>query len=720
MVPSIIIILGMALVVKYCCNVYKKITSLKTQLKIYQESIQATPYAIAIYDENNILIDYNNAYYQIHYDAFSKNNKIVNYADLIRATADQFVPKNETEQWVAERVATQRNGDGSYVDRLYPDGRWLRVSKHKTPCQAVVGYGIDITQLKNRELELDDSKKRYSALTEITPTGIWQLSQNGETLFINNALKNILGLSQTQENILSNTPIILDCLHLYDGDTLLSPTETKALILKGKKEKHMEAEYIADVKKTLLIARSRLIEDKDGQHSYMLVINDTTDRKKAEQDIRYLAEHDSLTGLANRGMLNRHLNNLFKNNQNFALVLLDLDHFKDVNDSLGHQTGDLLLKEATKRIKNTLREQDFACRLGGDEFAITLPAIENMHNAHNIVARIYESFKPPVIIDNDILSISVSAGIALYPEHGNNAQEIIKNADIALYHQKNLGRGSFTLFETALASDIQHRKQLEQDLRRALNSQEELHVHYQPQYYLAEQTISGVEALVRWYNQRTNQWVSPADFIPIAEQSGLIYSLDKFVLTSAAKQVHAWHLMGYPNLMLASNLSTLHFRGDTLKTMINDVIKVSHINPARLELEITEGLFLEDQSCATQLLKEFRKQGIRIAVDDFGTGYSNLGYLNNLPVDCLKIDRSFIDNFEKDNYYRSIVKFIIELGLNLKLDIVAEGVETQAQLDALTRLNASHAQGFFLAKPQNAEAIEALLKDSIHKQRRHI
>ena len=680
------------------------------QLNLYREAIAATPYALSIFDHNDQFIDCNEAYRKIHQAAFEQYADDLTYEQLMRATARQFAPTDNIEQWVDHRLTLHRAGSGEHKDEYCPDGRWLRVSKHRTNSGATVSYGIDISDLKHRELQLSDSEKRYNALTQVAPVGIWQIANSGSTLFHNNALIGILDCSD-ETQLLDNSA--LKTLQIYQNDKLLSHKESQARLLRGKHPLYVEATVDRHPEKTLYIARSKNIESVDGEQSYMMVILDVSQRKQAERDIRYLAEHDPLTGLSNRNMLNLKLHYLLQEKKDFAIVLLDLDHFKDVNDSLGHQIGDRLIKESAERIKKTLRTNDFASRLGGDEFAIVLPDVTDLASAHAIIKRIYSGFKEPVIIENNIIPISASAGIALYPEHGNSEQELIQHADIALYHQKNLGRGSFTLFETALANDIQARKEIEQDLRRALHNKQELSVNYQPQFNIQTSELTGVEALVRWKNQRTDQWVSPADFIPIAEQSGLIYLLDKWVLTTAASQIHKWHQMGFGHIVLASNLSTVHFRGDTLTTMINDVIKTTSINPASLELEITEGLFLEEQSHATDQLDLLRSQGIRVAVDDFGTGYSNLGYLNNLPVDSLKIDRSFIDNFDKNNYYRSIVNFIIELGNNLGLDIIAEGIETQNQLDALVDLKCSHGQGYFLARPQPAEVIEKLLIDTV-------
>ncbi|HEY7772685.1 MAG TPA: EAL domain-containing protein [Marinagarivorans sp.] len=672
----------------------------------YRDAIQATPFAVAIYDENDQLVDCNDAYHSIHSKAFAGQSKLATYQALTRATAHPLVAPQQ-EQLLAERLANQRQTSAESTDRLYPDGRWQRESKHRTRNGALVSYSIDISDIKARELQLDDSENRYRALTQVAPVGIWQVSTRGQTLFHNNALISILGCND-------ETPILdlraLESLQILQSDKRITPEQTQARLLQGKHPLYTEASLAHMPNKTLFIARSKAVDNHQGETSYLMVVQDVSQRKQAERDIRYLAEHDPLTGLANRSMLNTQLRRWLDEKSPFAIALLDLDHFKDVNDSLGHQIGDRLIKEAAFRLKKTLRANDFASRLGGDEFAIILPGIADLAAANTIIERIYAGFKEPVIIDDNILQISASSGIALHPDHGDCEQELIQHAEIALYHQKNLGRGSFTLFETALASAIQARKDIEQDLRRALHNDKELSVYYQPQYALHNGQLTGLEALVRWHNHRTQSWVSPADFIPIAEQSGLIYLLDKFVLKTAAAQVHQWHQTGHEDIVLASNLSTMHFRGDALTTLINDVLKTTRIAPHRLELEITEGLFLEEQSHATEQLTLLRKKGIRVAVDDFGTGYSNLGYLNNLPVDCLKIDQSFIDNFDKDNYYQSIVKFIIELGHNLGLDIVAEGIETQDQLDVLVALQCSHGQGYFLARPQPAQAIEALLQ----------
>lgn len=678
----------------------------QARLQLYQEAIAAIPYAASIYDKNNYLIDFNEAYRSVHKQCFEKHPDIRNYADIIRTSAE-LRHENNIEQLLDEQLTAQRLGDGKPVDRLYPNGRWLRVSKHKTTSGATIGVGIDITELKQRELQLYDSEKRYHALTQIAPVGILQLKPSGDIDFANDALLEILAIERAKFE--QSHP--LTHFTLLQGQEAIDAETSQARLLRGKHPQCFEATYsYRGTEKTLYIARSKLLTDNASLEFYVFVVLDVTARKRAEEDIRYLAEHDPLTGLANRAALNFHIHQLLQKAEPFALVLLDLDHFKDVNDSLGHQIGDQLIKEAANRVRASLRQNDMASRLGGDEFAIVLHGITQLDQAKAIVKRLYERFRDPVIVEEQVLQMSTSAGIALHPIHGSTAQELIQHADIALYHQKKIGRGSFTLFEVELGQAVQERKILEQDLRRALVSGNELSVNYQPQFHLETLEISGVEALVRWKNARTDQWVSPADFIPIAEQSGLIYQLDKFVLLTAAKQVHLWHRQGYDGLVLASNLSTLHFRGEALEHLVKDVLKESHISPQQLELEITEGIFLQEQSQATEILNQFRQQGIKVAIDDFGTGYSNLGYLNNLPVDSLKIDRSFIDNFDKNSYYRSIVIFIVELGKNLGMDIIAEGIETEAQLNALTSLGCSHAQGYYLAKPQPAENITELLK----------
>lgn len=683
-----------------------KLTQARDTINAYHEAVQAIPYSLAIYNQQNILLDCNKAFRAIHSAELNNTLDALSYTNRMRATAPKFVDPQNIEQWITEQIASHRQGEGTPTDLLYPDGRWIRETKHRTTSNNIVACGIDISGIKQLEQQLNNVKNKYSALTQVAPIGIWQVSSKGQTLFHNNALISILSCNDDSQ-ILDQRA--LQSLQILQNEENLSTRETPTRLLRGKHPLYIEASIAGLPSKTLYISRSKSLQNSEGDTSYIMVVQDISQRKQAERDIRYLAEHDPLTGLANRSSLNTLLHRWIKDQNSFAVVLLDLDHFKDVNDSLGHQVGDRLIKEAAFKLKKTLRSNDFASRLGGDEFAIILPGIDHLAAANNIIERIYAGFKEPVIIEDNILQISASSGIALFPDHGDSEQELMQHAEIALYHQKNLGRGSFTLFETALASSIQARKDIEQDLRRALQNGAELAVHYQPQFALREQRLTGVEALVRWYNHRTEAWVSPADFIPIAEQSGLIYLLDKYVLKTAAAQVHQWHQMGFEGLVLASNLSTLHFRGDALTTLVNEVLNTTEIAPHLLELEVTESLFLEEQSHATEQLTLLRNKGIRVAVDDFGTGYSNLGYLNNLPVDSLKIDRSFIDNFEKDDYYQSIVKFIIVLGHNLNLDIVAEGIETQAQLDALKKLNCSHGQGYFLARPQPAEAIEGLL-----------
>ena len=441
------------------------------------------------------------------------------------------------------------------------------------------------------------------------------------------------------------------------------------------------------------------------------VFQDLTERKAAEARIRRLALHDPLTGLPNRALLLDRLGQALAHARRegglAAVFLLDLDRFKEINDTLGHPVGDQLLGAVASRIAGAVRASDTLARLGGDEFALVQPKLTQPADAAALAAKILGTFAAPFQLDGHEVHVATSIGIALFPQDGPDPDVLLKNADLALYRAKAQGRDRFRLFEPAMDEEAQARRRLERELRQALERGEFV-LHYQPQLELATGRFAGVEALVRWHHPERGL-VPPGAFIPAAEASGLIRPLGAWVLREACRQANAWHGRGW-ELSVAVNLSPAQLRQNGVLPMIGEALAATGLEPARLELEITEGVLMENvQHKGDGFLRGLAADGVRLAIDDFGTGYSSLAYLKHLPVDTIKIDRSFVRDLGRHPRDEALVRGIVMLGQSLGKRVVAEGVENATQLSLLRELGCDQAQGFFIARPQRAEQFEPLL-----------
>jgi diguanylate cyclase (GGDEF)-like protein len=428
-----------------------------------------------------------------------------------------------------------------------------------------------------------------------------------------------------------------------------------------------------------------------------------------EQRITQLAFNDVLTGLPNRTMFQQQLDHLFRasegNGSLFALHCLDLDQFKVINDTLGHPAGDTLLIEAGRRVLEAARGQ-FVARLGGDEF-IVLQSVGDDRNAIDRLARdILETMSQPLVIDGNELVPSTSIGIAIAPQDGTDGETLLRNADLALYRAKEAGRGTFAFFEESLNERAQQRRQLESDLRVAIE-RGEFELYYQPLFDLEQNKICSFEALIRW-NHPKRGLISPADFVPIAEDTGLIVPIGAWVVREACEQAAQWP----DDIRIAVNVSAVQFHRGALHETILQALAASGLAPGRLEVEITESIFLEGGEATLKLLHSLRSVGVRVALDDFGTGYSSLSYLQSFPFDKLKIDRSFIQNLLTRDGASAIVRAITELAHALNIETTAEGVEETAQLMELRAHGCSSVQGFLFAEPMTAADVEELFRDA--------
>jgi diguanylate cyclase (GGDEF)-like protein/PAS domain S-box-containing protein len=454
------------------------------------------------------------------------------------------------------------------------------------------------------------------------------------------------------------------------------------------------------------------VQDDLGQVThYVAIFTDTSQRKAQEAKIRDLAYYDSLTGLANRSLLKdraqHDLSQARRHQNSLSLLFIDLDHFKNINDSLGHQIGDAVLIEVAQRLRSIVREQDTVARLGGDEFVALLPDTDADGAAH-LAKKLLDAIARPYAAGTQELMITPSIGIALFPNDGTDFEALYRCADTAMYRAKQEGRNGFSFFTHEMQEHSIRRLQLENALRRALE-RNQLCVHYQPQASLLNDEVIGVEALLRWNHP---EWgpISPAEFIPVAESSGQILPIGEWVLRTASAQVRQWMDEGLPPMVLAVNLSALQFRQPQFPERVMQILGETGLPPSSLELELTESAAMHDPESAVETMNALHSQGILMSVDDFGTGYSSLNYLKRFQVYKLKIDQSFVQDVTSDPEDASIVDAIVHMGHSLGLKVIAEGVETQAQLDFLRRQGCDEIQGYYLARPLPPAGLEAWLR----------
>ncbi len=454
-------------------------------------------------------------------------------------------------------------------------------------------------------------------------------------------------------------------------------------------------------------------------NSVSVQIGQSFQRKLAEDQLRFIANHDSLTGLPNRTMFNEGLRHALhqgaRYNRGIGVMFIDIDRFKVVNDSLGHSAGDRLLQECAKRLTECLRESDIVARLGGDEFVVMIENFSGPRDAITVAQKVLTNLSTPFFVDGQEFLVSASIGISAFPDDGKDAETLLKNADIAMYRAKDQGRNNYQFYSAQMNKHTFERLAMESSLRRAIERNEFL-LHYQPKLDLCTGAIAGVEALVRWQHPDWGM-VSPAQFIPLAEETGLIVQIGEWVLKTACDQNKLWRDQGIPPLRVAVNLSARQFAQKTLLGDVARIIAQSGLTPECLELEITESLVMTNPEHATETLRKLKAMGISLSIDDFGTGYSSLAYLKRFPIDCVKVDRSFIKDIPNDVDDMAITKGVIALGHSLRLKVVAEGVETAEQQDFLRANGCDEIQGYLFSKPLPAEEVTVLLKNHVHKSR---
>jgi diguanylate cyclase (GGDEF)-like protein len=472
----------------------------------------------------------------------------------------------------------------------------------------------------------------------------------------------------------------------------------------------------------LRVSTSEVLDYYEQSMGEVLVFRDVTAEKRAEADLRYLATHDSLTDLPNRSLLQDRLDRAVNRSQRedvgFAVIMFDLDDFKRVNDDIDHVVGDAVLKTTARRLAHCVRGLDTVCRLGGDEFLLVVEDLVEVDEADIIARRILRSFEEPMNALGHSITVSGSIGISTYPADSDEPTTLVKMADLALNTAKQAGRGLYRFFSPNMEASNRQRIHIENGLQNAIGK-EELYLAYQPLFDFESGSIAGVEALIRWNSPDLGQ-LAPMEFIPVAERSGLIVVLGEWVLSTACQQNKAWQEAGLPKVPISVNVSARQLREENFAERVVEILGESGLEPNLLEIELTETAVMENLSRSRKILDDLAKAGIRLVIDDFGTGYSSLARLRQLPIEAIKVDRSFIEHIDEDERDLSLVMAIVAMASNLGLQVVAEGVETLDQLRALNglesmpvpRFHCDRVQGFLFSKPVGGAELARLFTRS--------
>lgn len=661
-----------------------------------REAIDILPQGIVFLDPDGRYILWNKKYSEIYNtsaDLFQPGARLKDTLRIGVERGDYPEAAGREEEWIAERLARLQE-PGQRHEQVLADGRCILIEERLTEDGGVIGLRVDITELKQREAS-------FRLLFDSNPVPMIVCSQDNERITsVNDAALAHYGYSRTEFEKLSVRDIqAFETVAPWAGNRSVDERNARTW-------KHIKADgSLIDV---AIYSRHLVFEERP---SVLLALMDITERKRAEARLAFVAQHDGLTGLPNRILLRQRLDEFLahtrRTGDKVAVLFIDLDNFKAINDTLGHAVGDKLLNSVARRLRSSLRDEDAIARLGSDEFAVVQAGCARPEDAALLAKRLLNALSEPYLLDGHTLVSGASVGIAMAPGDGDDAERLLKNADMALSRAKSEGRGTFSFFEAEMDARAQTRRRIETDLREAID-QKVLQPFYQPLIDLKSGRITGVEALVRWPHPERGM-ISPAEFIPVAEETGLINPLGNLMLRRACMDAASW-----PDAVrVAVNLSTLQFRAGNLLSIVMDALKLSGLPARRLELEITESLLLEKSDEVLATLHALRALGVRISMDDFGTGYSSLSYLRSFPFDKIKIDQSFVRGLASNLDAQAIVRSIISLGVGLGVTITAEGVETEDELSHLRMEGCHEGQGFLFSRARpNAEIIQLLTAQS--------
>jgi diguanylate cyclase (GGDEF)-like protein/PAS domain S-box-containing protein len=658
-----------------------------------REAIDILPQGIVFLDADGRYILWNKKYSEIYSRSSDLFKPGVRLQDTIRigvARGDYPEAIGREEEWLAERLAKLYQ-PGERHEQLLADGRCILIEERLTEDGGIIGLRIDISELKQREAS-------FRLLFDSNPIPMIVCALEGERILgVNDAAVAHYGYGRAEFEKLSIRQIqAFESEPPWVQDR--SSDEQAA-----RTWKHVRSDgTLIDL---AIYSRQLTYGEKPA---VLLALMDITERKRAEARLTYMAQHDTLTALPNRNLLRQRMDEILvharRSSDKAAVLVLGIDNFKAVNDTLGHGVGDKLLRAVAKRLRSMLREDDMLARLNSDEFTVVQSGLARPEDAVLLAKRLLEAVGEPYLLDDHSVVIGASIGIAMAPGDGDESEKLLKNADMALSRAKNDSRGTFSFFEAGMDARAQARRKIEADLREAIQN-DVLRPHYQPLVDLSTGRIAGLEALVRWPHAERGM-ISPEEFIPIAEETGLINELGGLMLRRACMDAALWP----DNARVAVNLSPAQFRAGNLLSVVMDALKQSGLPAKRLELEITETLLLEKSDHVLATLHALRALGVRISMDDFGTGYSSLSYLRSFPFDKIKIDQSFVRDLAANRDAQAIVRSIISLGIGLGVTITAEGVETEAELGCLRAEGCHEGQGFLFSPARPNIEIVGLLR----------
>lgn len=680
-------------------------------------ALESIPYGFCVWSPQFRLVMWNKHYRDFY--GFSKDaiHRGMTLEDVVHLSArlgnhPGQGPEAFYEHYTSELLAN-RSGARHKAQEMVHGGRIIETAHVYSEKLGWVVTHEDITDeiarsesQQKRKLELERQNIRLDAAVNNISIGLCMMDARGRLVICNEPYARIYNLpihllkpGSQLEDILS---------HLFDEG--MSTGGTKDDYVAWRRDVIARREYGKNIhelnNRTILMQHHPM---KDG--GWVSTHEDITEQRQAEARIQHLARHDALTDLPNRIEFLEQMARVeagLKRGEKAAVLYIDLDHFKAVNDTLGHAVGDEVIKQAAVRLWGTTRETDLLARLGGDEFALLLRPIEGSDLAAKVADRIVKAMRAPMNIGGQQIEIGASVGIAVGPGDGTSTDQLVKNADLALYKAKSEGRSTYHFFETGMDAELQQRRSIEAGLRMAMQ-REELRLMFQPLLGLAENRVTCVEALLRWdHDDRT---ISPVEFVPVAEETGLIVPIGEWVLHEACRAAATWP----GDVRVAVNLSPVQFRHKDLVGQVKSALLAARLEPTRLELEITESLLLTENESTIVALHELRGMGVRISMDDFGTGYSSLSYLRSFPFDKIKIDRSFMADLTTRADSQAIIKAVIGLGQSLGMSTTAEGVETEEQLAMVREHGASEVQGFLFSPPLQPAALANLLHSEAAK-----
>ncbi len=667
------------------------------QHQLLADALEALDHGFAIFDADGLLHMCNSKYRDLRGDEGSISPGAP-YETLIRSSLEggAFADVDDQEAWIRRQLESHTAADGRQLEKRLSGERWVATSRYRLRDGWVAALRVDITELKRREAALRESEERFRALADAAFEAI-VVHDDERIIDANPAFVALFGFSHDE----------LLGMDLWQ----LAPPGSQAEATLCIKPRFEQAEQVDQPYEQIMRRKDGSIFPAElrgkplrygGRIAGAVAVRDIAARKRSEDHIRRLAHHDSLTELPNRALfldrLGRAMAQARRDGRPMAILQLDLDHFKDVNDTLGHPAGDTLLRACARRLQSILHDTDTVARIGGDEFAIILTGLDQPIDAGHIAQRIIARLLEPISCQGHEVHTGTSIGITIFPDDDTDPDQLLRNADIALYRAKANGRNTYSFFVEAMKRQVERRKELEADLRRAIAG-DEFTLHYQPQIRLADRKVVGMEALMRWRHP-TRGLVMPSEFLAVAEDAGLIVPIGLEVLSQACAQARAWLDAGLEFGRVTINLAPAQFKARDLAYAINDALQSAGLEAEHIGLEVTEGAFLgRATDRVAQTLTRLHDMNVAIALDDFGTGYASLAHLRRFAIDRLKIDGSLVRDIGIDPGNTAIVRTVISLGHSLGLEVVAEGVETEAQCEFLRQHGCDGAQGYLLGRP---------------------